>query len=67
MNCFLRLLFLPFITLMLIKDLQAGELGPRFDEQDVVAGSNAAASKKTGAVKDGKPSLDQTLESKGGI
>jgi len=61
MNCFLRLLFLPFITLMLIKDLQAGELGPRFDEQDVVAGSNASASKKTGAVKDGKPLLDKIV------
>jgi len=61
MNCFLRLLFLPFLVLILINPIQAAELGPRFDEKDVVAGSNATSSKKVGAVKDTQPVLDKIV------
>lgn len=58
MNCFLRL---PLIALFFVSLSQAGDLGPRFDERDVVSGINLAADQKTKSSKESKPVLDKIV------
>jgi peptidyl-prolyl cis-trans isomerase SurA len=61
MTCFLRFLLIPCVVLSMAAASQARELGPRFDERDVIAGSDAQTSPKNKSQKDTQPLLDKII------
>lgn len=68
MNCFFRVALIPMIPLMVltqgwvVPEGIAGELGPRFDAQDVVGGNTSSSSAQSGKkAKESKLPLDQIV------
>ena len=61
MICFLRFLRLPFLAITFVGLAQSAELGPRFDERDIVAGEKASSSQNNRSAKETKPVLDKIV------
>jgi len=59
MNVSLRCVLIPFFALAVIA--QAGELGPRFDERDVVSNPNTSAIQQGSSTKATQPILDKII------